>query len=116
MTSESKIEREGCQLADSLEIWQRKFNSVLHIGLPDRVHGYKGRVWFIEYKKTGAVASKAQLREHRRMRKRGLDVYVCDSYHKVRRVLNYYTHGGEKPIDLLSPADFAFPPLPDSRS
>lgn len=59
--------------------WCRKFTSPAHRSSPDDIFGKTGRVFFVEFKRTGESPTELQLKEHEDMRSHGLTVYVCDS-------------------------------------
>lgn len=49
---------------------------------PDRLVMYKG-AHFVELKRPGETPRKGQIREHDRMRKHGLKVYVLSTYNQI---------------------------------
>ena len=55
---------------------------------PDRVfaHPDRGTVW-IEFKRPGEEPRKSQELEHKRMRRAGMEVHVCDSISDACRIL-----------------------------
>ena len=59
--------------------WCRKFTSPAHRSSPDDIFGKLGRVFFVEFKRTGEDPTELQLEEHAAMRAHGMTVYVCDS-------------------------------------
>jgi hypothetical protein len=59
--------------------WCRKFTSPAHRSSPDDIFAKRGRVFFVEFKRTGESPTELQLEEHAAMRAAGLTVYVCDS-------------------------------------
>ena len=59
--------------------WARKFTSPAHRSSPDDIFAKNGRVFFVEFKRTGEHPTPLQLEEHKAMRAAGLTVYVCDS-------------------------------------
>jgi hypothetical protein len=59
--------------------WNRKFKSPARRSAPDRIFAKRGRVFFVEFKRTGESPTELQLEEHAAMRAAGLTVYVCDS-------------------------------------
>lgn len=59
--------------------WCRKFTSPAHRSSPDDIFAKGGRVFFVEFKRTGENPTPLQLEEHAAMRAAGLTVYVCDS-------------------------------------
>lgn len=79
---EKKIESKVVDYAKKKGCWARKFTSPGTRAVPDRVFGYEGSVWFIEFKAEGKDATKLQKSEHAEMRRCGLRVYVVDSITK----------------------------------
>jgi hypothetical protein len=59
--------------------WCRKFTSPQHRSAPDDIFAKNGRVFFVEFKRTGVSPTELQLEEHNAMRAAGMTVYVCDS-------------------------------------
>lgn len=76
---ESQIEGWAVQVARNLRYYARKYKTPSRRSAPDRIFAKHGRVFFIEFKATGSIPSDLQKEEHRKMRKAGLTVYVCDS-------------------------------------
>lgn len=60
--------------------YARKYTSPQHRSSPDDIFAKNGRVFFVEFKRTGESPTELQAEEHRVMRAAGLAVYVCDSY------------------------------------
>lgn len=76
---EKKIESKVVDYAKKKGCWVRKFTSPGTRAVPDRVFGYCGSVFFIEFKSEGKDATTLQKSEHAEMRRNGLRVYVVDS-------------------------------------
>lgn len=55
-----------------------KFSSESHRSVPDYLFLYRGMSYFVEFKAPGKRATKAQLREHRKLRGQGFFVSVVD--------------------------------------
>lgn len=56
-----------------------KFTSPQRAAVPDRLYiTPRGKVFFVEFKRTGQVPTPAQAREHDRLRAQGVTVYVID--------------------------------------
>ena len=79
MTLEKHIEWAVCRYAKSLGWRVYKFVSPAHRSVPDRIFLREGRVFMIEFKAPGKVATKAQLREIKRIIQESIPVYVCDN-------------------------------------
>ncbi len=76
---ESEIERKVSDYVKSQEGLCYKFTSPARRAVPDRMVILPGvPTFFIEFKATGEAATPAQVREHTRLRKRGVNVYVVD--------------------------------------
>lgn len=67
------------QIARNLKYYCRKYKTPARRSAPDRLFAKHARVFFIEFKATGEIATDLQREEHRKMRKAGLTVYVVDS-------------------------------------
>jgi hypothetical protein len=76
---EKVIEGKVCKLAKSFGILQYKFTSPQRRSVPDRVFLYGGKVWFVEFKRAGETPTAAQLIEHEKFQKVGIEVFVVDS-------------------------------------
>lgn len=86
---EKEIEKKGCAYGKATGWDCRKYTTPAHRSVPDRecLHDF-GTIIFIEYKRSGEVATPAQLKEHRRLRARGFTVYVIDNVEDAKRVLD----------------------------
>lgn len=84
---ESEIESWSKALARKHGWWVRKFKSPGNNAVPDDVFGKWGKIFFVEFKATGAKATALQLDEHEEMRKQYLEVYVCDSRERFAEIL-----------------------------
>ena len=77
---ESQIESTVCEYAKQRGCYVRKFNSVGHRAVPDRLLiSPTGDVFFIEFKAPNKKPTKMQLREHQLIERNGGEVYVIDS-------------------------------------
>jgi len=54
----------------------------------DLLVGYDGYVAFVELKDRGEIPRPDQAKEHKKMRKHGLQVFVFDNYHDAWTTLN----------------------------
>lgn len=86
---EKVIETKVCDYAKSLGCYVRKFTSPSQRHVPDRIMLYRGRVWFIEFKRLGEKATAAQAVEHEKMRACGAIVYVVDSVEGGKQIVNF---------------------------
>ena len=60
--------------------WARKFSSQPgNTAVPDYIFAKGGIVFFVEFKAPGKVPTQKQDEEHKKMRKAGCIVYVCDT-------------------------------------
>ena len=77
---EKEIEKKVCDYAKSVGFLVYKFSSPNHVGVPDRLFlsPYQHAFW-IEFKKGGGQMTPVQLRECRKIRGCGFDVYLVDS-------------------------------------
>ena len=76
---EKQIEAKVCDYAKKFGVGVYKFTSPARAAVPDRMFMYKGRVFFIEFKREGQKATPAQEREHNRMRQHQINVFVVDN-------------------------------------
>lgn len=68
---------------------QRKVAYEGRAGAPDRMILAPGSLFFIECKRLGAKPTEVQEREHERLRRAGVAVYVCDSEESVGYVFRH---------------------------
>ena len=76
---EKQIEAKVCDYAKKFGVGVYKFTSPARAAVPDRMFMYKGRVFFIEFKREGQKPTPAQEREHNRMRQHQINVFVVDN-------------------------------------
>lgn len=76
---EKQIEAKVCDYAKKFGIEVYKFTSPARVAVPDRMFIYKGRVFFIEFKRGGQKPTEAQEREHNRLRQHQINVFVVDN-------------------------------------
>ena len=79
---ESKIEDYLCDRVKKVKGQTRKVQWVGRNSAPDRIVFLKG-AHFVEVKATGEVPRPDQVREHKRMKKQGVKVWIIDTYKKV---------------------------------
>ncbi len=68
---------------------QRKFVSPGVRGVPDRICVLEGRVHFVELKAPGKLLRPDQVREHKKLRDAGCNVWVIDS----KDAVEYFIQG-----------------------
>ena len=77
---EKEIERRVCDYAKSKGVLAYKFTSPARHAVPDRLFiGPDGTVWFCEFKRAGAKPTPAQDREHLRLIRQNVSVFVIDN-------------------------------------
>lgn len=84
---EANIERPACKWAEDQSWFVRKVKWPGHDGAPDRMFAKDGVIVFIEFKAPDKEAKSHQLREHKKMRKAGIEVHVCDNLDDAKRIL-----------------------------
>lgn len=85
---ESQIERLSCDYGRSLGFLIYKFNSTSDNGVPDRMVINKDEVFFIEFKTPKGKLSPMQIYQIRRIRRKGIQVYLIDSVEKAYVLFN----------------------------
>ena len=86
---EKQIEAKVCDYAKELRAWRvYKFTSPARAAVPDRMFIYKGRVFFIEFKREGQKPTAAQEREHHRLRQHQINVFAVDSVEQGKSTIN----------------------------
>jgi hypothetical protein len=68
-----------------------KLNVTGRRGWPDRMFIYKGKVFFIEFKRTGEKPSKLQEEIHARLRQHEIAVYIVDSWSRGINLVSHIT-------------------------
>lgn len=87
---EAAIEKAVCDYANARDIEDYKFNSMARRSVPDRLFTTpQGFIFLIEFKRTGEKATVPQAREHARLRKRNIAVYVCDNVADGKRIIDH---------------------------
>lgn len=87
---EKQIEERVNAHARAMGVMVYKFTSPQRAAVPDRLYVYRGKVWFIEFKREGKVPTPAQEREHARLREHGIDVHVIDNVEIGKAVIDVY--------------------------
>lgn len=76
---EKQIEAKVCDYAKSKGLLVYKFTSPARAAVPDRLFIRNGRVFFVEFKRSGQKPTDAQHREHERLRQQNVNVFVIDN-------------------------------------
>jgi len=88
---ECDIESAVCTYGISKGIKHRKFKTPNRRSAPDQIFfPGQGRTFFIEFKRKGKKATKAQLREHRRLEDLGFVVYVVDNKKQGKEIIDVW--------------------------
>lgn len=88
---EKDIENKVCKYAREKGFLAYKFTSPQRAAVPDRLFiAPDGVMFFIEFKRPGAVPASAQVREHTRLINQGVAVYVIDDVTKGTELVNKY--------------------------
>lgn len=86
---EKQIESAVCDYAKTKGLLAYKFTSPNRAAVPDRMLVCPdGRVFFIEFKREGQKPTPAQEREHDRLRKHNVSVFVVDSIADGKAVID----------------------------
>ena len=85
---EKQIEAKVCDYAKECGLGVYKFTSPARAAVPDRMFIYKGRMFFIEFKREGQKPTPAQEREHNRMRQHQINVFVVDNVEMGKSTIN----------------------------
>ena len=86
---EKQIEQKVCDYAKDQGCLVYKFTSPNRAAVPDRLFVLPtGRVFFIEFKRSGAKPTPAQDREHARLRGHNVAVYVVDDIEQGKRYID----------------------------
>jgi|SRR5580765_470291 hypothetical protein len=88
LKSESYVENKTVTYAESAGMMVLKLNVVGRRGWPDRLFVYKGRAFFIEFKKVGEKPTKLQEAIHARIRGHGIRVYVVNNWPDGERLID----------------------------
>lgn len=85
---EKQIESAVCDYAKERGLGVYKFTSPARAAVPDRMFIYKGRMFFIEFKREGQKPTPAQEREHHRLQQHQINVFVVDSIEQGKSTIN----------------------------
>jgi hypothetical protein len=85
---EKQIETKVCDYAKTKGMLAYKFTSPARAAVPDRMFIYNGRMFFIEFKRSGQKPTDAQAREHDRLRQQKINVFVIDDVEKGKWVID----------------------------
>jgi hypothetical protein len=85
---EKAIEAAVCKHARELGMLEYKFTSPARRHVPDRIFiAPGGKVFFVEMKRRGEVATPAQALEHAKFRERGVEVFIVDNVDDGEKLL-----------------------------
>ncbi len=102
--SESKIEKKVVAFCKKHGIYCRKFTSPSNRGVPDRVLGKDGKVFFLELKSLGNTPTSLQKHEMKQLADHGMQVAWADSYEDAVTIISAYFNVSVKtpnPKDLI---------------
>ena len=86
---EKQIEAKVCDYAKTKGLLVYKFTSPARMAVPDRMFILpNGKVFFVEFKRTGMKATPAQLREHERLRASNVPAFVIDNVNDGKKLLD----------------------------
>ncbi len=85
---EKQIEEKVCTYAKEKGFLVYKFTSPARAAVPDRMFVRSGRVFFVEFKRSGQKPTPPQEREHKRLRDAGITVYVIDNVEDGKRMID----------------------------
>lgn len=85
---EKQIEAKVCEYAKTKGVLAYKFTSPARAAVPDRMFILNGRVFFIEFKREGQKPTEAQDREHDRLRRHKVNVFVVDNVDAGKLVID----------------------------
>ena len=85
---ESRIETKTTEYAQSLGMMSLKLNVKGQRGWPDRIYVWKGKVWFVEFKRAKEKPRPLQLFIHDCLRKQGIVVRIIDNLIDGRTMIN----------------------------
>lgn len=92
---EKVTERKVCEHAKQLGFYVAKFVSPQRVSVPDRILLYKGKCFFIEFKRLGQKPTPAQAIEHQKLHAHGVKVFVVDNVEQGKTILNRIALGVE---------------------
>jgi hypothetical protein len=91
---EKQIEAKVCEYARSKGVLAYKFTSPARAAVPDRMFiRQDGIVWFCEFKAAGKKPTPAQEREHTRLRKHKVNVFVIDNVIEGKTMIDVMVMG-----------------------
>ena len=86
---ERDIEKKVCDYAKDRGILTYKFTSPSRAAVPDRLFiAQDGHMWFVEFKKQGMKPTPAQEREHHRLLRQRVEVWVIDSVESGKSMID----------------------------
>jgi hypothetical protein len=91
---EKDIEKKVCDYAKTKNVLAYKFTSPARAAVPDRLFiAPDGSMWFIEFKREGQKPTDAQEREHDRLRRHKVNVFVVDNVDSGKTVIDMMVAG-----------------------
>ncbi len=103
---EKEIEGKVCDYAKGKGFLCYKFTSPARRSVPDRIFiTPEGKVFFIEFKRLGAVSTAAQEVEQQKIRNQGITVYVVDRVAEGRAFVDVEAQRPPKASDYISVDD-----------
>ena len=91
---EKQIEAKVCEYAKSKGVLAYKFTSPNRAAVPDRLFVRPdGVIFFIEFKRGGQKPTDAQEREHDRLRRHNVNVFVVDNIDSGKMVIDMMVAG-----------------------
>jgi len=85
---ESWVEQKVVEYATLRGMLTLKLNVKGRIGWPDRIFMFKGKVFFVEFKREGEKPRKAQEYVHKIIRDQEVSVYVVDDVNKGKELID----------------------------
>lgn len=91
---EKQIESKVCEYAKTKNVLVYKFTSPARAAVPDRMFVRPdGVIFFIEFKRGGQKPTDAQEREHDRLRRHKVNVFVVDNIDDGKMVIDMMVAG-----------------------
>ncbi len=87
MAAEAELEKYLLRRVKELGGDTRKVRWIGRNGAPDRLVMLPHKVFFLELKAPGKKPTAVQLKEHERLRRFGLDVFVADTIEQIEELL-----------------------------
>lgn len=91
MTPEGRIVKHFIKECERRGWEQRKLSYEGRVGAPDRLLLAPGYHALIEFKAYGQVPTAMQVREHIKLRRSGMEVFVCDTLDSLKALMTHAT-------------------------